>query len=309
MEYNLDSLIRLFLLDRRSGGCSMKTLEYYSNVLRFFSDFAEARELDLPLCQEYYLDLRERPGVNSVSAQSYVRGLRAFLNWLYDNEYIDQDICRRFKLPKATQKIIDVLTDDEITRLYAAVSGSDWVSARNRLIIALMLDCGLRLNEVVTLTVSAVHVNERYLIVQNGKGDKQRIVPFGSFTLRCFIDYFRFTRRDPRSDAGSAPLFLKFSETSPSVEQITETTVKQLFRKLKLRADIPRLYPHLLRHTLATRYLDNGGDLHSLRDILGHTDIKMTEKYLHMSYKRLAAKYSQFSPLDNLYLNEKRSPK
>ena len=214
---------------------------------------------------------------------------------MYNEEYIEINICERFKLPKATRKVIDILSDEEIERLLAALSGSEWLTVRNRLIVSLMLDSGLRLNEVVTLQASSVHLKDRYLIV-TGKGDKQRTVPFGEFTAKTLEEYYRVIQK-----AGiHGNLLIKVSQTLCGFEPITEATIKNMFRKLKARANIPRLYPHLLRHTFATRYLENGGNIYTLQAILGHTSLEMVKKYLHLASSRIRADFPRFSPLDNI---------
>lgn len=296
---NIQQAIDEFLLDQRVRGNSPQTLDYYSFALGLFSGFVGAdhdvREIDLRLCKQYYLHLVEEKNVNSVSIQSYIRGLRSFLRWLYDEEYIETNICERFKLPKATRKVIDVLSDEEIQRLLAALSGNEWLTVRNRLIVALMLDSGLRLNEVVTLQASSVHLKDRYLIV-TGKGDKQRTVPFGDFTAKTLEEYLKVTK-----NAGiKTGLIIKVSETLCGFEPVTQATIKNMFRKLKARANIPRLYPHLLRHTFATRYLENGGNIYTLQAILGHTSLEMVKKYLHLATSRIRADFPRFSPLDNI---------
>lgn len=293
----LDAAIEEFILEQRVRGNSSATVSYYRNVLTYFSEFTgnvDVTELTLQRCREYYLCLAE-DDINSVSVQSYVRGLRAFLRWLYDSEYIDQNICIKFKLPKATRKVIDVLTEEEITLLFDSISGDNLHASRNRLIIALMLDCGLRLHEVVTLTVSSVHLKDRYIIVQQGKGDKQRVVPFGNFTHKLIERYLKLSSDMLPREA----LIIKVSD-SASHEPITDTTIKQLFRKLKTRTGIQRLKPHLLRHTFATRYLENGGNIYSLQAILGHTSLEMVKRYLHLANTRIRRDFSRFSPLDNL---------
>ena len=293
----LDAAIEEFILEQRVRGNSSATVSYYRNVLSYFSEFSgnvDVTELTLQRCREYYLCLAE-DDINSVSVQSYVRGLRSFLRWLYDSEYIEQNICVKFKLPKATRKVIDVLTEEEIRLLFDSIRGDNVHSVRNRLIIALMLDCGLRLHEVVTLTVSSVHLKDRYIIVQQGKGDKQRVVPFGNFTHKLLELYLKLTRDAlPRES-----LIIKLSDSEAS-EGITDTTIKQLFRKLKTRTGIQRLKPHLLRHTFATRYLENGGNIYSLQAILGHTSLEMVKRYLHLANTRIRKDFSRFSPLDNL---------
>jgi site-specific recombinase XerD len=168
--------------------------------------------------------------------------------------------------------------------------------ARNYAICALMIDSGLRLNEVVTLESDNVHIAEGYCIV-NGKGNKQRIVPLGLQSKRALI---RYTGRMPQCSMKT--LFVQKDTLIP----LKQSTVKQLFRKLKTRANIPRLRPHLLRHSFATRYLGNGGDIYSLQQILGHTSLEMVKRYVHLIPSKLVVCHSQFSPLDILIKNTKK---
>lgn len=294
----LNDAISEFMLDQRIRGNSAATLAYYELTLRQFSEFAgnvDVSELQLQLCRDYYIKLAESD-INSISVQSYIRGLRAFLRWLYDNEFIRVNICEKFKLPKATKKVIDVLTDSEIRRLFAALEGDGWLAVRNSLIIALMLDSGLRRHEVISLTVASVHLADRYIIVQEAKGDKQRVVPFGNRTATLLEEYFKLVSFPGKQSA----LILK--EYSPGVpgEAATHATLGQLFRRLKESSGIRRLYPHLLRHTFATRYLENGGNIYSLQSILGHTSLEMVKRYLHLANTRICWDFPNFSPLDNL---------
>ncbi len=288
-----------FLLEQRSRGNSERTLIYYESSLlhfrKYFGDESDISDIDVRVCQRYVIHLQDTLDINTVSIQSYVRALRSFLGWCYSNGLLSYDVCNKFKLPKATRKVIDVLSDAEISRLLNAVSGSDWLTVRNRLIVALMLDSGLRLNEVVGLQASNVHVEERYMIV-TGKGDKQRVVPFGEFTYQTLKQYL-----SSRGSFGiSSSLLIKVSLNTLEFEPITEATVKNFFKRLKVRSDIPRLYPHLLRHTFATRYLENGGNIYSLQAILGHSSLEMVKKYLHLATNRIRADFSRFSPLDNI---------
>lgn len=294
----LTECIDEFLIEQRVRGNSAATVDYYSRTLRFFRDFigeVEIADVTLSDCRQYYLSLVEED-ITTVSVQTYIRGLRAFLNWCYESEYTDVDICAKFKLPKATRKVIDVLTDREVSSLLNSLSGDDWLAARNRLIVALMIDSGLRLHEVVTLTRNCVHVDEGYLVVQCGKGDKQRIVPFGSSTAKFIREYTRLVNFPP----GLESLLIKVSDIRYGYEPISDVTIKQLFRKLKERSGIRRLKPHLLRHTFATRYLENGGNIYTLQAVLGHTSLEMVKRYLHLATSRIRSDFYKFSPLDNL---------
>ena len=290
-----------FILDQRCRGNSAKTIEYYDLILRRFGAFADELQLtdvdqiSLTVCKQFYLSLTDQ-GLSSVSIQSYVRGYRAYIQWLYESEYISEDLCHRFRLPKATRKVIDILTDTEIQRLLASFDTTSYTGLRDYTICALMVDTGLRLNEVVTLQAKHVHLDDGYLIV-TGKGDKQRVVPFGSFTgatLRAYVE-------DKKSWCPPLSAFFVTIDAAP----ITENTLKDVFRRLKDRVGIPRLHPHLLRHTFATKYLSNGGDIYTLQRILGHATLDMVKKYLHLSNQLTIAAYR--SPVDAMY--NKKSPR
>lgn len=226
----------------------------------------------------------------STTVQTYIRSLRAFLRWCYTEEYLTVNLSEKFRLPKAKKMTVDVLTDSEVVRLLDCFNLRYMPHLRNCCICALMLDSGLRLNEVVTLTLDHLHIPEGYAIV-DGKGNKQRLVPLGLYTRRMLSRYLN--RRPGCSDTNRVFLM---SDLRP----ITDNMVHLMFQRLKSRADIPRLHAHLLRHTFATRYLENGGDMYALQQILGHTSLEMVKRYVHSSTRRLVPHYSDYSPLDNL---------
>ncbi len=280
----------LFLDDQYLKGNSLHTITDYTGKLRPFLDrFGERQleELRSEDLQQYAHVLREHHN-NSITIQSYVRSLRAFLNWLYLNDMVEADFCRKFRLPKARKAFINVLSDAEIERVFAVYDDdSNVIHLRNRVILSLMLDAGLRLNEVVTAKRVDLHLPEGYLIV-TGKGSKQRAVSFGVTTLEHIKAYL-----DAAEDADE---LLQTSEGTP----LTRDTLKNMFRKLKRKSGVQRLHPHLLRHTFATRYLENGGDIYSLKELLGHTTLKQTQAYLHIAQTRRHLDFEKFSPLDNM---------
>ena len=282
-----------YLLEQRVRGNTAKTLEYYRNALGRFLAYAGAAtqcdQLTLKVLRGYAVSLQEA-SLSTTTVQSYIRALRAFLHWGYEEEYLPADLPQKFRLPKAKRPTIDILTDEEVERLLGCFNLKNEIQLRNYCICSLMLDSGLRLNEVVTLTLDHLHLAEGYAIVE-GKGNKERSVPFGIHTRKAMG---RYLRRRPAC-AQSGRVFLQSNQ-----QPITQTTSKQLFKKLKRRAGLPRLHPHLLRHTFATRYLENGGDMYSLRDILGHTSLTMVQKYVHLTQRKTIARYPDYSPLDKM---------
>ena len=280
----------LFLDDQYLKGNSLNTITDYTNKLRPFLDqYGERKlaELRPDNLNEYARKLRETRS-NTITIQSYVRALRAFLNWLYLNDHVEADFCRKFRLPKARKAFINVLTNEEIERVFAVYDdNSNVIHLRNRVILSLMLDAGLRLNEVVTARVADLHLPEGYLIV-TGKGSKQRAVSFGVTTLEHVKAYLDVVT--------PSQALLQRSEGEP----ITRDALKNMFRKLKQKSGVQRLHPHLLRHTFATRYLENGGSIYNLKELLGHTTLKQTQAYLHIAQNRRHLDFARYSPLDNI---------
>ena len=282
-----------FLIEQQIRGNTPKTIQYYSLSVGLYARFAGSdtplQEITLNSLRAYYLHLAER-NISSTTIQTYIRALRSFLTGCYQQEYILVNLSEKFRLPKAQRKAIDVLTDSEVRRLLFCFNLRYLVHLRNYCMCSLMLDSGLRLHEVVTLTMEHTHLPEGYIIV-DGKGNKQRVVPLGMNT-RKFL--FRYLSRRPGC-ASTDRVFLM-----SNLQPVTDATLRQMFRKLKKRSGIPRLRAHLLRHTFATRYLENGGDMYALQQILGHTSLEMVKKYVHSTTRKLVPKFPEFSPLDNL---------
>lgn len=158
-----------------------------------------------------------------------------------------------------------------------------------------MLDSGLRRAEIVRLKLGDVHLSEGYIIV-NGKGDKQRMVPLGFRSRKHLIKYIALRPVVVTHDS----LFLTKTGTP-----ITEYTIHRLFKTLKAQKlaqgiFIPRIHAHLLRHTFATQYLENGGNIYALQLILGHTSLDMVKRYVHLTQAKTVVNFAQYSPLDNL---------
>ena len=291
---DLQHAIDDFLLEQRFRGNSVKTVQYYENSLgrlrQFTSSDLPLANVTIPLLRCYYSSLTER-GLSSVTIQSYIRALRSFLTWCFEQDYIEVNLSAKFKLPKAKIAAIDILTDSEIRRLFSCFNLRYLVQLRNYCICSLMLDSGLRMNEVVTLKLPMVKLADGYIIV-DGKGNKQRMAPLGLNTRRALMRYL-----SRRPGMAETDLVFLMSDLRP----ITQNTVKQMFRRLKQQADIPRLRAHLLRHTFATLYLENGGDIYALQQILGHASLEMVRRYVHTTRRKLTARFSEHSPMDNLY--------
>lgn len=289
----LQAAVHDFLIEQHIRGNTPKTIRYYTLCLSLFSRFvgdgAVLQGVDSSILKSYYMYLVGRE-LSSTTVQTYFRAIRAFFSWCYREELIAENLPEKVRLPKAQRKTIDVLTDSEIRQLYNSFNLRHTLQLRNCCICTLMLDSGLRLNEVVTLTLDRLRIPEGYAIV-DGKGGKQRVVPLGYHSRRLLL---RYLARRPGSIQNSA-VFLQNNLTP-----VTDNTLRLLFRRLKKKAGIPRLRAHLLRHTFATRYLENGGDLYTLQQILGHTSLEMVKRYVHFTPRKTQSTFVKYSPLDSL---------
>lgn len=163
---------------------------------------------------------------------------------------------------------------------------------RNMCLFALMVDCGLRRNEALELECSNIHISQGIIKVL-GKGQKERIVPIGLYTKKLLNTYI--TGYKPTPIYETERLFL-----DRYLKPLTENGVKELFNRVKRKTGITKPHPHILRHTFATKYIMNGGDIISLQQILGHTSLEMVKKYSHLASSYLMRAHHKFAPLDNI---------
>ena len=170
-----------FIFSRQILGCTDKTIKTYQELCKPFIEFMGANKdisaLNKDLYNKYIKTLYDRPITQSTRA-SYTRHFKAFVHWIEEEYGLDLDY-QIIKVPKTPKKVLHIYTDDEIRQIFQMVKADEeWIVARNQCIIALMLDCGLRQNEVCSLQRIEVNLHTRTLKV-NGKGNKERIVSFG----------------------------------------------------------------------------------------------------------------------------------
>lgn len=303
----VNEAIQLFFAEQEVRNNSPKTIAVYKQRLGYFNRFIgnmDISVLQYSDVQRYIVWLKSKvknsnhpyaivrdEQLSDVTIQSYVRDVRSFVNFCLERKYIKNDTFDYFRLPKAKKTIIEILDEETIKKLFAFCdkNNNKKIALRNKVIISLMVDCGLRVNEVVTLKISNIKLNDNILKVL-GKGNKERYVPFGDFTRKLLESYIR-KYRVPQED------LLLINEYGKPVGYYG---VKKLFQKIRKYTRNDKIHPHLLRHTFATKYLINGGDITSLKMILGHTSLKMVEHYLHLAEQFTINKYKQFSIMDRL---------
>jgi site-specific recombinase XerD len=305
---SLESLVKGYLLSCKTESKSTRTVAGYQMVLNNFiwyclqQKFPDVQHLTAMHIKYFLMYLGSETHrwnstsptakklVNGTTVNTYFRRLRTFFGWLKREGLVSANPFENLKTPKLENKIIQSLTPAEIERLFKVCAGKSILDVRNRTIISILLDTGLRISELTNLDVEDVDLDSGSILVRHGKGGKQRTVHIGNVAQKLLWKYISVYRTGEQTR-----LFLNRSN-----EPLDLNGMKILIRRLGIKAKI-RLHPHMLRHTFAITFLRNGGDVFSLKFLLGHSTLSMTEKYLRSLNDIDAAKaHHKFSPLDNL---------
>ena len=309
----LAELIDYYEICNRSEGKSPKTISWYSANLRHFHNYLQSRHIpnvidniNTKLLREYVLHLfkqnsyqdhpytptKDTP-LSTATIHGYVRTLRAFFSWLTKEELIQQNPVIGLKPPKLDQKVITILSDEEIRTIINTFNPKQSPDARNQTIFMMLLGTGLRIGEIVKLKIDDLHLDEGIIKVL-GKGKKERFVPMGSNSQKVLQRYL-FRYRPRHNDPSNNYVFL-----STGGKPLTENSLKLMFSRLARRSGVKRLHAHLCRHTFATKFLTNGGDVFTLQQILGHSTLEMVRHYVNMASNQVALQHRRFSPFDRL---------
>jgi len=309
----LTELTNHYELSNYADGKSPKTIRWYSDILKSYIKYRKENgypydlsSFNIDSVREYILYLRHKPkfaghpftpeqseAVSTQTVRGHVRGLKAFSTWLSRNGHSRQNRLQFLKLPKAPARLIEVLTPEEIEKIISTIDRHSPTGSRNHAIFVTALDSGLRAAEMTSIRLGQVNMKGGFIKVI-GKGNKERIVPIGEFARMTLWHYVTHVRPD-HSDSHCDSLFL-----SCHGQAITPNTIKLMFTRLAKSSGVERLHAHLCRHTFAVNYLLNGGDIFSLREILGHTSLEMVSHYLHFTTAQITDRHHEFSPMDRL---------
>lgn len=311
----LEKLVLQYEAFNRAEGKTARTVNWYGWCLGLFLDWLRQENIDPVLgnvdtgvVREYILHLQKRNrydahpytpdqgnSLSPVSIQCYVRAVKAFFNWLYKEGFTPEYRLERLKQPKAPKKLKDPLTEPEVAVLLSSIDTQTSWGARNSTIVLLLLDTGLRLSELVTLETKNLHLEEGYLKVM-GKGQKERIAPFGNSARKALMKYVFHFRPEPLRDDR---VFLNL-DGGP----MTSSGLQLVFRRLAESSGVKRLHAHLLRHTFAVNYLMNGGYVFTLQQILGHSTLEMVRNYVNLASAHVMTQHNRFSPVDRMNLRQ-----
>lgn len=284
MKY-IDGYLDYLSIDRNY---SANTINSYGNALNKFYDFINSKNIDFKSIDEKNINsfLRFLSEFNSARTVSYTLiVLRNFYNYLMMEGVVDRNIFYNIDMPKLSQNLPSVLSYEEVNILLN-IDVKDAFSARNKAILELMYACGLRISETVNLKLYDIDlVNDTVRVF--GKGFKERVIPIGNSAINSLNIYINGYRSRMLKNKKNDYLFLN-NHGSKLTRQGLFKNLKSLLKEKGIDRDVS---PHTLRHSFATHLLNNGADLRVIQELLGHSSIKTTQIYTHVSDEHLKEQY------------------
>ena len=296
MQQLLSDWISAFLEDRQARRLAENTLAYYHQELQLFYGFAMEQDalhmdaVDAPLLRRYLLAL-EAGGRNPGGQHASYRALKAFLRW-YEVEAEPEDWknpINKIQAPKRNQDPLPGAPVADIRRMVAACHADQKHGLRDRAALMLLLDSGVRRAELIALNVEDVDLVTGRVTVRHGKGDKARAVFVGMLTRQALREYLA-ARGSKRS---KDPLFLNQRK-----RRLEANGVRYLLQQCAQAAGVPAPTPHDFRRAFALNYLRNGGNVFDLQRLMGHSDLRVLQRYLALVDDDLKEGHQRNSPVD-----------
>jgi len=285
----LDSYLRFLRVER---GLALRTLSSYRQDLESYLAHLQSKSINpLTVTRDEltdYLWSKKSKGEQATSVARYIASLRSFYRFLLAEEKIKKDPAALLQTPRLPERLPRYLTIEEMTRLFAALQANRPAMTRLRAMLEVMYAAGLRVSELVGLTMDQLDLSVGYVRVR-GKGGKERVVPIGSRARLAVEGYLRVR---PQLPASVKTVFVSNRKTPMSAVQFWRWV-----RWAAIQAGIQKtVSPHVLRHSFASHLVQNGADLRTVQEMLGHSSISATQIYTHVEPSHMQKAHRQFHP-------------
>ena len=328
-QLTLSQAFQGMILEKQAAGYSVNTIAEYrytlAKVLIYFKDDPQFAAITREQLVKFFAWLDNeyisKPdgvaprGEIKLSAKSRLNihiNLSALWTWAIADGYVTSNIVRTIPSPHPNQIPIDPLTDDEVVAILKAcetartyqsrqakkVARGRSTAARDRMIVMLLYDTGLRASELCNLIISDIDILQHKIRVRHGKGDKSRTVRLGKRCAKFVWEYLK-DRLQPDMRQ-TEPLILVSEHSDP--RPMTRFVLRKLLSRIGERAGVKNVHPHRFRHSFATDYLRNGGKMLALQELLGHSDLEMVRRYAKFVDADIALDHAEASPGDKLRL-------
>ena len=276
-------------------GKSISTAQTYCFAVEIFLNWLKSENKEIPLVQISdlikYLVWRQTQGMDSLTVAKDISSLRSFGNYLTRNQIWKENFALELDRPKAEKVLPKVLSVEEVDALLNCIDVSTDLGIRDRALFELIYSCGLRISEVSNLLLQNLHLKERIIWV-TGKGNKERLVPFGSEAENWLKKWLEV--RPKFVGSKSVPTIFVNYQGKP----FSRKGIWKRFQELEALSGVSSKV-HTLRHSFATHMLSGGADLRSVQELLGHSDLSTTQIYTHIDADDLKDYHKEFFPKRN----------
>jgi integrase/recombinase XerC len=289
-------LFKKYLMTERNY--SPHTIINYEIDLREFDEFLKSEDIEQITNFSYqdarkYLAFLHKKGLAKSSVSRKISSIRTYFKYLESRKYVNENPFLMLTLPKKDKKLPKFFYLKEMKQIIDSIDSTDLLGQRNSAIIELLYGSGLRVSELCSLELHQINFSNNLILVR-GKGSKERYVPMTKYCFEAMNKYINDSRRKllMNSKSNTNIIFLNhlgFKLTTRGVRDI-------LNRIIEKTAQIHKITPHMLRHTFATHLLDNGADIRSVQELLGHSQLSTTQIYTHVSKEKLKQVYMESHP-------------
>lgn len=253
---------------------------------RGINDFYNVSKVDL----ESYAEYMNREDFAPSSISRSIASIKALYHYMKKEGIVSEDISEGLKAPKIEKKVPEIMTQDEVVRLLEQPNGNSPKELRDKAMLELLYATGIRVSELIGLTVKDVNLQMNFIMCKHG--DKERMIPFGNAARVALMRYLESGREALIEDKNEMFLFTNCSGKEMSRQGFWKL-IKYYSKKAGITADIT---PHTLRHSFAAHLVENGADLRSVQEMLGHSDISTTQIYATLSHNHLRDVYAKAHP-------------
>lgn len=293
MDILIDQFIHYLAVEK---GLAANTLESYQRDMVAYIAYLQKQginrieESSRNHIVGYLFTLQEK-GRATATLSRNMASIRAFYQFLVRDRYLDKDPSIHLETPKIEKRLPKVLSVEEVERLLESPPQDHPAGLRDKAMLELLYATGIRVSELVQLAVGDVNLEMGFLKCM-GKGSKERIIPLGSVAIQVVEQYIRTGRHRLVKDPDETALFLNHLGKQLTRQGFWKI-IKRYARESHIRSEIT---PHTLRHSFATHLLENGADLRSVQEMLGHADISTTQIYTHVTRTRIKDVYAKTHP-------------
>ena len=293
-------LLSMWLKERTIQNQSEHTITAYQRDLTHFLNFCDAKKLQLQDVEasdlrEYLAERVERDRLSSSSLQRHLTSIRQFMTWAAQSNYLQQNPAADLKLKRQTRPLPGMIDIETINKILDQAAPEKLIEQqlwlRDKAMLELLYSSGLRLAELQGLTIKDIDFNRKLLRI-TGKGNKTRVVPFGTKAQHSLVEWLNIYRLWQGELTADCAVFISQRGHALTARQI-ENRVKFQAQRAAVNVD---LHPHILRHCFASHMLSNSGDLRSVQEMLGHSHLSTTQIYTHVDFDQLASVYDQAHP-------------